>query len=211
VVNFVYDWIIMSNLTESQKLIKLTSREREIMSFVILGKSNKDIAKHFGISRRTVEVHRLHIMQKTGCNNLIELLEYSLLERKKLENELLQIEERYITLLDDLTEIICRFKIDGTILFVNSAYCKMFGISRASLIGKSWAPNAHHEDLSMINEKLLNLSPNNNIVIVENRIFDNSGNIRFMQFINRAFFDTNGNLTEIQSVGREIQLQNISQ
>ncbi len=201
----------MSNLTESQKLIKLTSREREVMSFVILGKSNKDIAKHFGISRRTVEVHRLHIMQKTGCNNLIELLEYSLLEHKKLENELLQIEERYITLLDDLTEIICRFKIDGTILFVNSAYCKMFGKTRKSLIGQSWTPNAHHEDISMINEKLLSLSPKNSIVLIENRIFDNSGNMRFMQFINRAFFDTNGNLTEIQSVGREIQLRSVSQ
>jgi PAS domain S-box-containing protein len=194
----------MSNLTESQKLIKLTSREREIMSFVILGKSNNDIAKHFGISRRTVEVHRLHIMKKTGCNNLIELLEYSLLERKKLENELLQNEERYKTLLDDLTEIVCRFKIDGTILFVNSAYCKMFGKSRESLIGQSWTPNAHDEDISIINEKLCILAPNNDVVLIENRILDASGNLRFMQFINRAFFDINGNLIEIQSVGREI-------
>ena len=194
----------MSSLTECQKLIKLTSREREVMSFVILGKSNKDIAKILGISRRTVEVHRLHFMQKTGCNNLIELLEYSLLERKILENELSQSEEQYKTLLDDQTEVICRFKIDGTILFVNSAYCKMFGNSRESLIGQSWVPNAHHEDLTMINEKLCSLSPNNDVVVIENRIFDASGNIRFMQFINRAFFDTNGNLTEIQSVGREI-------
>lgn len=194
----------MSGLTESQKLKELTSREREIMSFVILGKSNKNIALHFGISRRTVEAHRLHIMQKTGCNNVIELLEYTLLERKILENELLQSEERYRMLLDDLTEIICRFKKDGTILFVNSAYCKMLGKSCESLIGQSWAPNAHHEDLMMINEKLCSLSPNNDVVLIENRIFDATGNIRFMQFINRAFFDINGNLTEIQSVGREI-------
>jgi PAS domain S-box-containing protein len=80
----------------------------------------------------------------------------------------------------------------------------MFGKSRETLIGHTWAPVAHPEDLSLIIEKISSLKPTNEVVAITNRVFDASGNIRLMQFINRGFFDTKGKLREIQSVGREI-------
>jgi len=55
------------------RISKLTDREKEVMTCVIQGLSNKDIAAHFGISHRTVEIHRSNIMQKTGAINLLEL------------------------------------------------------------------------------------------------------------------------------------------
>jgi FixJ family two-component response regulator len=55
------------------QLEALTEREREILGAVAAGRASKEIAKELGISHRTVEVHRAHIMQKTGARNSIEL------------------------------------------------------------------------------------------------------------------------------------------
>lgn len=51
----------------------LTQREREILSLVAAGSSNKGIGRQLGISHRTVELHRMRIMHKTGTQNVIEL------------------------------------------------------------------------------------------------------------------------------------------
>lgn len=55
------------------RLAALTEREREIFTFAISGLPNKEIARRLGISFRTVEVHRSHILLKTGALTLIEL------------------------------------------------------------------------------------------------------------------------------------------
>lgn len=52
----------------------LTARELEIVSLVVAGHSNKEIANQLGISHRTVEVHRAHVMEKTGATCLLELV-----------------------------------------------------------------------------------------------------------------------------------------
>jgi FixJ family two-component response regulator len=56
-----------------QRLDCLTSRELEVMSLVVAGHANKEIAKQLGISYRTVEIHRARVMEKTGAGNLLEL------------------------------------------------------------------------------------------------------------------------------------------
>jgi len=55
------------------RLAVLTEREREIMKLAVTGLSNKEIAQLIGISYRTVEIHRTHVMHKTGAANLLEL------------------------------------------------------------------------------------------------------------------------------------------
>lgn len=112
--------------------------------------------------------------------------------------------QRYRTVLDDQTETICRFKADGTILYVNEAFCRLFGKSRESLIGHKWHPVALNEDIPLINEKLNTLSPTNPVVIIENRIVISGGAIRWGQFVNHAIFDREGRLEETQAVGRDI-------
>ncbi|MGF1545780.1 MAG: response regulator transcription factor [Thiotrichales bacterium] len=51
----------------------LTTRENEILQHIVVGMTNKEIARALGISHRTVEVHRSHILQKAGCANSLEL------------------------------------------------------------------------------------------------------------------------------------------
>lgn len=115
-----------------------------------------------------------------------------------------QSERRYHDMLEDQTEVICRFKADGIMLYINEAYCRLFGVTRENLLGHHWRPVVWPEDIPLVTEKLNSLSPSNPVVMVENRIFGASGEVRWGQFVNRAFFDTKGQLTEIQAVGRDI-------
>jgi FixJ family two-component response regulator len=62
-----------SQSSRRQRLAELTPREREIMQLMLAGQANKVIAKHLGISHRTVEIHRSRILRKTGTASLLEL------------------------------------------------------------------------------------------------------------------------------------------
>lgn len=115
-------------------------------------------------------------------------------------------ESRYRSVVEDQTEVICRFLPDGTITFVNEVYCRLFGKSADELIGHRWHPIAHSDDLPMIEAALLDMSPYHPVVTIENRVFAAYGETLWMQFANRGFFDADGNLVAIQSVGRDISL-----
>jgi signal transduction histidine kinase len=58
-----------------------------------------------------------------------------------------------------------------------------------------------------VEERLRALSPENPVVVIENRVHPASGAVRWMQFINRARFDASGRVVELQSVGRDITAQ----
>lgn len=56
-----------------ERMVDLTPREQEIMLMTVAGESCKAIAKALGISHRTVELHRSHLLQKTGAGSVVEL------------------------------------------------------------------------------------------------------------------------------------------
>jgi DNA-binding NarL/FixJ family response regulator len=55
----------------------LTVREREVVQLVVDGYSNKAVAKHLGISLKTVDTHRLNIMRKLDLSGTAELVRYA--------------------------------------------------------------------------------------------------------------------------------------
>lgn len=57
----------------TSRLKNLTERERSVLALAVIGHPNKEIARHLGISHRTVEIHKAHIMHKTGAVNLLDL------------------------------------------------------------------------------------------------------------------------------------------
>lgn len=56
---------------------RLTPREHEVLSLILAGTTNKEAARRLGISPRTVEVHRNHIMKKVGAHNAVQLAQLS--------------------------------------------------------------------------------------------------------------------------------------
>ena len=76
-----------NSFSEAKQLISdemmITKREKEILTLLLSGKGNKEIAEALDISKRTAEVHRFNLMKKLKVKNLIELsnkaTEYSLI------------------------------------------------------------------------------------------------------------------------------------
>lgn len=52
----------------------LTRNEKKILQLILDGMSNKEIANLLHRSSRTIEVHRAHLMQKLGVDNLVDLV-----------------------------------------------------------------------------------------------------------------------------------------
>jgi DNA-binding NarL/FixJ family response regulator len=53
---------------------RLTAREREILEALVNGETNAQAGTRLGLSHRTVEVHRRHIMRKLGARNTADLV-----------------------------------------------------------------------------------------------------------------------------------------
>jgi FixJ family two-component response regulator len=57
-----------------QRYHALTAREREVMTLVVSGMLNKQIASEIGASEATVKIHRGHVMQKMLAGSVVDLL-----------------------------------------------------------------------------------------------------------------------------------------
>jgi PAS domain S-box-containing protein len=132
------------------------------------------------------------------------VLHTNITARKLAKLQLAVSEQRYRAVLEGQTDLICRFRIDGTILYVNPAFCDFFGRSADTLIGQTWQPVAVAEDVPRVEAALALLSPESPVVTVENRVHARDSQIRWTQFINRGFFDELAHLVEVQVVARDI-------
>jgi FixJ family two-component response regulator len=56
------------------QIAELSRREPEVLNGLLAGKTNKEIGRVLGISPRTVEAHRSHLMQHLGVKTVPELV-----------------------------------------------------------------------------------------------------------------------------------------
>lgn len=125
-------------------------------------------------------------------------------ERIQTQEELKKGKARLRAILEDQTELICRFLPDGILTFVNDAYCRYFDKKREELVGHSFMPLIPDEDQELVEKQITALCPENPVVLYEHRIILANGEIRWQQWSDRGIFNKMGDLIEYQSVGRDI-------
>jgi DNA-binding NarL/FixJ family response regulator len=62
----------------SIKMAQLTSREMKVLQLIVEGKGNKETASELGISMKTVEKHREHLMEKLDIHDIAGLTRYAI-------------------------------------------------------------------------------------------------------------------------------------
>ena len=125
-------------------------------------------------------------------------------DRKQAEAELQASRAYYQGIITDQTELICRFLPDGTLTFVNDAYCQFFQKTPEELLGQSFTPLLPDEDKAIALEHFSSLSMDNPVVTYEHRVIAPDGSLCWQQWTDRALFDPDGNFIEFQAVGRDI-------
>ncbi|WP_051286332.1 hybrid sensor histidine kinase/response regulator [Megalodesulfovibrio gigas] len=113
-------------------------------------------------------------------------------------------EARYRAILEDQTELICRYLPDGKLSYVNEAYARFFNKNRQDLINKNYIPHIPREDLVVIQQHIMGLSPENPVTSFEHRVIMDNREIHWQHWTHRAIYDAAQRLTEYQAVGRNI-------
>ncbi len=133
------------------------------------------------------------------------------LERRRMEAQLRESERRYRAVVEDQTELICRFRPDGVLTFVNDAYCRCFDKTREEMIGQRFMMFIPPEDREKAKNHLALLTPKSSVATTEHQVMNAAGEIRWHQRTVRAIFDDQDGLTEFQSVGRDTTDRRLSE
>jgi diguanylate cyclase (GGDEF)-like protein/PAS domain S-box-containing protein len=160
--------------------------------------------RHKDGTLRYVEEHGQGVHNDDGTVEVLEGVVYDVTERERAEERLRETEARYRGVVEDQTELICRFSPDGTLTFVNGAYCRYFGKDREELIGHRFSLLILEGDRQAAKQNYASLSPENPTRTIEHRVVMADGEIRWQQWVDRAMFDERGEPLEYQSVGRDI-------
>jgi diguanylate cyclase (GGDEF)-like protein/PAS domain S-box-containing protein len=157
-----------------------------------------------------VEWHGKPIFKKSGELDFFFAVGIDITERKRLEEELRANQERYWAVIEEQTELICRFVSDGTLTFVNDAYCRYFGKTREELLGRSLFEMIPDEYQEKTRRHIATLSLKNSIATREYRIVKPNGDIQWLQWIDQIVRQE-GRLLEFQSIGRDITERRLSE
>ncbi len=131
-------------------------------------------------------------------------LQSEIATRKQAEEAVKTSEERYRAVVEDQTELICRFLPDGSLTFVNQSYCRYFGKIQEALLGQSFFQYIPEEDYGMLKNQLADLSREQPVCVIEHRAFRPDGETRWQRWTDRIIIDEHGHVQEFQAVGQDI-------
>jgi len=112
--------------------------------------------------------------------------------------------ERFQRIVDEQVEMICRCLPDDTLTYVNPAFCAYFDLSPEQLLGTCAIHLVHPEDRETRRRHQLGLTPLRPVGAVEHRVVNAAGQVRWLQWTDRASFDAAGQALEYLAVGRDI-------
>jgi PAS domain S-box len=120
---------------------------------------------------------------------------------EQMARSLQQTEASYRAIVEDQADLICRYKSDGRLTFVNGAYARFFGSRRQDLAGQPWSVLAS----GLTPWKVLDPWPES--ASFETALTDSDGRSCVIQWTHRAIKDRDGQLLEYQAVGHDISVR----
>jgi PAS domain S-box-containing protein len=135
-----------------------------------------------------------------SLDRMVETLKEMILDLKKKE-------EQYRGVVESQSELISRRGPDGTITFVNEAFCRYFGVSREDIIGTRFSPAI----IDGARQRAESLTPESPVAAIEYRVNLPEGRVRWLKGHEQAFFDQGGRLLETQAVMTDITEQKRSE
>jgi PAS domain S-box-containing protein len=181
--------------------------ERVLASLRNLGRARFD--EEFRIVRPDGEIRWVHdrvfpIRDERGEIYRLAGIVEDITERKQFEDALRKSEERYRSVVESQTELICRFLPDTTLTFVNSTYCRYFGKTQEELIGMKYLDLIPEPAREITREHIGSLIENPRVEIHEHEVMLPDGGIGWQQWVDHAILDEGGKVIEFQAVGRDI-------
>lgn len=139
----------------------------------------------------------------TGEQEQRETLEQEIATLRRRVAELETSEARYRGLVETQRELVVRVDPEGRFTYVNTAYCAMFGKTREELLGATFMPFIHEEDLPYALKAIEMLEDPPYRLSIELRAMTVDG-WRWLAWDDYAIKDEHGTTIEIQGVGRDI-------
>ncbi len=97
--------------------------------------------------------------------------------------------------------LLCRFQPDGTLTFVNDAYCEYYGEDRSNLEGFIFRPLTIEEDRGISEAAIASIIPDNAVAMCEYRVYGRDGRPGWQRWVYTGMFDSTGHVLEYQAVG----------
>jgi two-component system cell cycle sensor histidine kinase/response regulator CckA len=151
-----------------------------------------------------IENHRTLKESENRYREAFDRLTDEMKQRRKAEEALKSSEENYRALVENMPALICRFLPDGTLSFVNHAYCQYFQKKREELIGKNFFQFIPQKEQGQVRKHFESLTPKNPVVSYEHEVLPPGGEIRWQRWTGHALFDDNGKVLQYQSIGIDI-------
>jgi PAS domain S-box-containing protein len=125
-------------------------------------------------------------------------------ERRKAERAVSESEKKFRAVVEDQTDMICRFKPDGLLTFVNDAFCRFHGKSPDQLIGKNFFQTLSEEDAAVPLSYVNSLPKEQPVVSFDHRLRAPEGILVWHQYRIRRLFSEKGETFEFQAVIQDI-------
>lgn len=139
-------------------------------------------------------------------NNEINSVFFSTLnitERKRAEEALKQSEAQYRLLVENQTDLVVKVDNTGSFLYISPSYCRVFGKTESELIGKSFIPLVHEEDVESTQNEMKKLYQFPYTCQVEQRAMTKDG-WRWFGWSDTAELNNDNEVVSIIGVGRDI-------